>query len=257
LKRKSMAALVSSPVYTALHSQLLDQFSSSSALVGRSYVTERSPIPIIHPSDRLSILPEINRQNVAVMLSDSGHGRVLSVGYWDHALKLHSLESFKELASASNSHLGAITCIETGHPREHVVVTGGRDGTCRVWVFENPALFASFSSDKQVADIEEGSPEATLSCVRVLCGHDSPISAISYSSEMDLVLSGSLSGLLCVHSARKGKHIRTITQAVGHPVDCVLISPQEYLVAHSSAALKLHCFWLNGQHLATVHVTAR
>ena len=34
-------------------------------------------------------------------------------------------------------------------------------------------------------------PESSLVCTHVLCGHNSPVTAISYATDLDIVLSGS------------------------------------------------------------------
>ena len=85
-------------------------------------------------------------------------------------------------------------------------------------------------------------------CAHVLCGHDSPVTSISYATDLDIVLSGSQSGLLCLHSVRKGAFIRSITHILGAPVDLVLATSPGYLIAHSWSTQDMHVFWINGQH---------
>jgi WD40 repeat protein len=52
---------------------------------------------------------------------------------------------------------------------------------------------------------------APLVCVHVLWGHQSPVRCISYSSPLDVVLSGGEDGRLCLHSVRDGSYVRCIT----------------------------------------------
>jgi WD40 repeat protein len=94
-------------------------------------------------------------------------------------------------------------------------------------------------------------------CAHVLCGHDSPVTSISYATDLDIVLSGSQSGLLCLHSVRKGAFIRSITHILGAPVDLVLATSPGYLIAHSWSTQDMHVFWINGQHRATVRTATR
>lgn len=102
-----------------------------------------------------------------------------------------------------------------------------------------------------------GGPEPALVCVHVLCGHQSPVTAISYSTDLDIVLSGSQSGLICLHSVRKGKFMRSISNALGSPVDLVLATSPGYLISHSWTDQSMHVFWINGQYRASVRTTTR
>lgn len=101
-----------------------------------------------------------------------------------------------------------------------------------------------------------------LVCVHVLSGHQSPLTAISYSTDLDVVFSGSQSGLLCLHTARRGQFVRSLrlmADAPGGPtaVDLVLATSPGYLLAHSWENQNLHLFWINGQHRATVRTATR
>lgn len=94
-------------------------------------------------------------------------------------------------------------------------------------------------------------------CAHILCGHNSPVTTISYATDLDIVLSGSQSGLLCLHSVRNGNFIRSITHIIGTPIDIVLATSPGYLVAHSWSNQNMHVFWINGQHRATVRTATR
>ena len=54
-------------------------------------------------------LPIMSHKNVALSVGELGNGRIISVGYWDNSLKVHALDSHREIASNSNGHNGAIT----------------------------------------------------------------------------------------------------------------------------------------------------
>ena len=137
--------------------------------------------------------------------------------------------------------------VELGSQGLPTIVTGGADGTCRVWVLENASLASAFSKDLGGADGDSIDP--VLACLHVLWGHHSPITAISYATDLDILFSASESGLLCVHTVSKGHFVHSITHTEGASVDVVLASSQGYLVAHSWTDLQLHLFWMNGQHL--------
>jgi hypothetical protein len=223
--------------------------------------------------------------------------RIISCGYWDNTIKVHALDSFKEIVSVSSGHLGAITCLEKGSGQ--MLVTGGFDGTIRVWVLEKPALASAFRQESFYAEplptIEElnqinannslstssatlktavnpsalttaanaaaasdadGNPSG-LSCIYVLCGHSSPISALSYSADLDVVLSGGSDGLLCVHTVRRGQYVRCMNEMIGSSIDMVLATNAGYLIAHSWTSLQTRVYWINGQLLHTIHLEDR
>lgn len=222
--------------------------------------------PVAFASSSLSSMSHLN---VALSASEFGQSRVVSCGYWDNSLKIHSVDSLKEVASSSG-HLGAISCVQLGYQGGHTIITGGVDGTCRVWVLEKPSLAAAFTPENyygeySMADTETqtSTSEAAVSgasnplvCVHVLCGHQHPVKCISYSTDLDIVMSGSVSGLLCMHSVRKGAFIRSIKHTVGSSVDLVLVTSPGYLVAYCGDS-QMHLFWVNGQHLLSKHLPDR
>jgi hypothetical protein len=204
-------------------------------------------------------LPVMTCKNVALSVGELG-GRILSCGYWDNSLKVHSLDhgSSREIASSHGGHIGKITSVQLGYQGGHTLVTGGEDGTCRVWVLESPSLASAFSNQYSDDDV---SCDSTLTCVHVLWGHHHPISAISYAHDLDLLLSADISGMLCLHTVRKGNFIRSIDHGLGQtntvPVTAVFTSSPGYLVSHSGDDLKLNLFWVNGQHLESTTVPSR
>lgn len=219
-----------------------------------------SNAPAITASSALSysFTTSINRlssNHVVVSLDDSSSGRIISCGYWDNSLKIHAVDSLKDISSAANSHIGQITCVQAGYQGGITLITGGDDCTCRVWVLENPALALSYAEDG-LHDIDTGYGvvDSNLQCVRVLCGHYTQITAIYYSSDIDIVFSASASGLLCLHSVRQGLYLRSITALLGHHVKVILSTSSGYLVVYSSSHKKLYLFWINGQILKTIEV---
>ena len=198
---------------------------------------------------------QMSASSVALKLTnDLNLGRILTCGYWDQNVKAHSLDSLKEVVSFNGGHIGEITCLELGADG-HMLVTGGEDCTCRVWVLENSSIAAALAEDLHTttfATEDETDADPALVCINVLCGHDTPVCALSYSHNHDLLLSGSQSGLLCLHTVRKGRFIRTIRSLHGVSANVVLLTSPGYLVAHSWMDLSLHLFWLNGQQLGNV-----
>jgi hypothetical protein len=194
---------------------------------------------------------------VALSVSDNSVSRVISCGYWDDALRVYSIETGREVTSAISGHVGAITCVQIDRQGGSTLVTGGADGTCRVWVLENPSVLYSFYDELRPAGIDSGFYDSSLVCLHVLCGHLTPIVDLCYSVDMDIVMSSSEEGTLCLHTVRKGTFIRTVVQRTGIIFDRLHISRQGYMFAHSSKDLTLTSYWINGQELASVRVYSR
>jgi len=55
-----------------------------------------------------------------------------------------------------------------------------------------------------------GSDVSILKCCHVLWGHKAPISCLSFSSDLDVVVSGSTDGVVCVHTVRQGEFVRSL-----------------------------------------------
>jgi hypothetical protein len=80
--------------------------------------------------------------------------RIVTAGYWDNTIKVHSLNEMKEIISVNSGHLGSVTCLENGGVQAdgNIIVTGGFDGTIRVWVLEKPALATAFRVESFYAE---------------------------------------------------------------------------------------------------------
>ena len=257
----------SSSIYTSTQESFDDLFTSTP-----SRAVSRRPSEITTGAALLTSCSSLSHMNVALNINEVGAGRIITCGYWDNSLKVHSVETLREIGSSKLGHQGAITCVQQGAAGDaHTLITGGVDGTCRVWICEKQHLVAAYSPEPYFADVDseevntpggDGSTPAasastsaaanaagSLSCVHVLWGHQSPVRCLSYSSILDMVLSGGEDGRLCLHSVRSGRYVRSITHAEGSSIDLVVASAPGYLVAHSWADLQIHVFWLNGQHL--------
>lgn len=276
-KRSPFTKSRSASLYTSTQESFDQLFTSESAR--QTATTSRSTRVGSSP---LSSCRTLTHMNVAMSIGEVGTGRIVTCGYWDNSLKVHSLETMRDVASSKLGHQGAITCVQQGGSTDaYTVITGGVDGTCRVWIFEKAFLASAYTPDPYFAEIDSeetsaqgadssaaaaaaaaaaasaGTMQSPLYCVHILWGHQSPVRCLSYSSVLDLCLSGGEDGRLCVHSVRSGKYIRSITHCEGSTVDLVLASAQGYLVAHSWSDLNIHVFWLNGQHLLSTTLPCR
>ena len=73
-----------------------------------------------------SKLSEISCRNIALSVGELGQGRIVSCGYWDNCLKVHALDSLREVASVNSGHLGEIVCVQLGYQGGHTLITGVR-----------------------------------------------------------------------------------------------------------------------------------
>ena len=142
---------------------------------------------------------------------------LLSCGYWDDTVKMHSVDNLKLLSSDLGGHRGPIQCLAMGTDGA-VMVTGGQDATCRVWVVDHLdmalALHDGYTQTSLGIPDDSGS---LLKLCHVLWGHAQPISCLAVSCELDAVVSGDLGGVICVHTIRRGELVRSIIPKAGYP----------------------------------------
>lgn len=141
----------------------------------------------------------------------AGHGAdssllLLSCDAFENVVKVHSIETLKLQQSVSGGHRGRINCIQVSEDGA-LMVTGGDDATCRVWVVEHDAL-ATAITDGYVSSL--GLDDDEITCAHVLLGHVSPITCVAICSKLDVVVSGSKDGSICIHNVRSGKFVRSL-----------------------------------------------
>lgn len=219
-------------------------------------------------------LPLFCNRNVALVVGDGGFGRIVTCGFWDNSIRVHSVDQLREVAINTQTNSSAFTCVQYGSPRGCTFVSGSSDGLCRVWILEKPDLANAFTAQSDSSNTNTttaqqiqaqllGQPSqmtddnTLLVCAHVLWGHFSPITAISYNSDLELVLSGSASGILCIHSAKNGAFVRSIDFLRGKSIDVLVLTSSGYIVAHSWDDKMLHLFWVNGNHITSANVSER
>eukprot|EP00536_Pseudo-nitzschia_multiseries_P005147 jgi/Psemu1/303133/fgenesh1_kg.93_\ len=136
---------------------------------------------------------------------------LVSCGYWDNTIKVHSTDAWKLEASDDGGHRGVIRCLAIGGDGG-IFVTGGEDCTCRVWVVDHPEMAAVLSDGyMQTALGRPPNENQILTCCHVLIGHESAISCVALSSELDIAASGSVGGRICIHILRTGEFVRSFS----------------------------------------------
>ena len=158
---------------------------------------------------------------------------IISCGYWDNSIKVHSTDAWKLECREAGGHYGRIRCLSVADDGGFMV-TGGQDSTCRVWVIDNPDLAVSLADGYiQTALGHSTDGEHILCCCHVLWGHEGPVSCVHLSSDLDVVVSGSLDGRICVHTLRRGEFIRSFkpaTKPTSSPVPINKVALDEVLI---------------------------
>lgn len=122
----------------------------------------------------------------------SPDGRVLfTAGHWDNSVRWSTVSQHQVLPrGVLYQHKNVITCLEVAG---RYVVTGARDTTVVVW-----------KCGKGGGGGLKPHPAA------ILYGHNSEVTCVALSAELDLVVSGSSEGILLVHTLKEGTYVRTL-----------------------------------------------
>jgi len=199
--------------------------------------------------------------NASNSSSDSSY-LLMSCGYFDDCVKIHSFDSLQLLSSQNGGHRGRINCLAVGNEGE-MMVTGGADATCRIWVVDHDVLAAAIADGGvKSTPVREGLEETKCLIAHVLLGHVSPLSCVAICTKLDVVVSGSQDGSICIHNIRSGKFIRSLHIARevqescagnGIPVKKLAIHMDGYFVAHFCDG-SLHVLSINGQQLCSTQL---
>jgi len=187
----------------------------------------------------------------------------VSSGYWDNTVKVHSIEGMKnrsgevKLRSSENGgHRGPILCLDIGRDGA-LMVTGGQDATCRVWVVDHPDMSIALSDGyvkTALGGTADSNKDHLLSCCHILWGHETAVTCLSLSSDLDITVSGSIDGTICVHTVRRGKFVRSIrlsrlsASRQKPAVRKIVLDDHGTFVAHTEDG-GLHAYTINGAFL--------
>ena len=131
-----------------------------------------------------------------------------------------------------------ITCLvldSTGN----ILVTGSRDTTCVIWNL-------SVTNDHDLTSFIH--PE------RILCGHTNEITCVAVSSELDLVVSGSLDGTCNIYTIEHGIYLRTLrpTDHRNDPIVNLRLSEERHILIQTGAGdSHLFLYSINGVLIRT------
>jgi WD40 repeat protein len=188
---------------------------------------------------------------------------LLRCDYFDSTISVFSTEAPQREYKCNWLHRGPITCIAVGE--NGLVVTGGNDATCRVYILDHPEMVMALlesTTTNSFRDIMESDQIQRLACIQVLWGHNSSIQSICVSSLLDIVVSGGTDGTICVHKALSGELIRFIDLWSSEEADVTMATRKRgirriavckwgLLVIHSEDGM-LHKGTVNGDILLSV-----
>lgn len=167
---------------------------------------------------------------------------VFSGGHWDWSVRVYSLLKSKMIRSFTH-HTDIITCL-TLDSTGYVLVTGSRDNTCIVWNI-------SSDDDQNVNNINDPGSNSFLSPTVTLYGHTSEITCIGVSTELDLVVSGSLDGTCNIHTVENGIYVRTL-KPIGDPIINLQLSNERHILIQTEKHdTHLFLYSINGNLIQT------
>lgn len=185
---------------------------------------------------------------------------ILSCGYFDDTIKVHSADGSKMLSSENGGHQGLIRCLAVGQDGAFMI-TGGSDCTTRLWVIDHSDMSAALSDGfVQTALGGTYDGEQFISCCHVLWGHDQPVCCVGLDCNSDIGVSGSESGRVCIYKLRKGEFIRAFNPpplsntANTGAVSKLAVGTEGKIVVHMHDK-GLHTFTVNAERLCSVDAT--
>jgi len=178
---------------------------------------------------------------------------LVSCGYWDNTIKVHSTDGWKLESSDSGGHRGPIRCLAIGADGG-LLVTGGEDCTCRVWIVDFPEMAMTISDGYLQTELgRHPNEDQILVPCHVLFGHESAISCIALSSELDITVSGSIRGHIVIHTLRTGEFVRSFSPSLNCDVHVTKIVLEEHgRIVIQMGDRRLYTYTINGTCLCSV-----
>ncbi|CAF4116210.1 unnamed protein product [Rotaria sp. Silwood2] len=191
-----------------------------------------------------SLSSSINITSHLFALSHDGKF-IFSGGHWDWSLCIYSLAKSKTISSIIY-HTDIITCLaldSTGY----ILVTGSRDRTCVIW-------YLSLNDNRHIINISDQDPTSIITPEMALYGHTAEITCVCVSSELDLVVSGSLDGTCNIYTLEHGIYVRTLrpTDTNCDPIVNLKLSDERHiLVQTKDKDTHLFLYSINGYLIRT------
>lgn len=187
-----------------------------------------------HLGDNFSQKMKI-RWNCFVTTVDSKF--LIVCGFWDNSFRVFSTDSAK-IVQIIFGHYGVVTCLarsECNITSDCYVVSGSADCTVLLWHW-------NARSQAIVGEGDIATPRATLT------GHEQPVTTVVISAELGLVVSGSTSGPVLVHTTF-GDLLRSLVPPDGFDnPQCAVMSREGIIVVNYDKG-KIAAFTINAKNL--------
>ncbi|XP_077235133.1 WD-40 repeat family protein / beige-like protein [Tasmannia lanceolata] len=188
---------------------------------------------------------------------------LITGGHADNSVKLISSDGAKTIETALG-HCAPVTCLALS-PDSNYLVTGSRDTTLILWRIHR----ASPSHSRNISGPSNSTPNSTNvpqtggtsnsieyttrrrrieGPIHVLRGHLREILCCCINSDLDIIVSCSLSSNILLHSVRRGRLIRTLADVEAHGV---CLSSEGVIMSWNESKRKLSTFTVNGVPIAT------
>nr|XP_048321218.1 BEACH domain-containing protein C2 [Ziziphus jujuba var. spinosa] len=188
---------------------------------------------------------------------------IITGGHVDNSIRLVSSDGAKTLETAYG-HCAPVTCLGLS-PDSNYLVTGSRDTTVLLWRIHRAFTSDSSSISEASTGISSSSSGSNLSSmladktrrrrvegpIQVLRGHHREILCCCVSSDLGIVVSGSHSSDVLVHSIRRGRLVRRLAGVEAHSV---CISSEGVIMTWNKSENSLNTFTLNGVMIASVRL---
>ncbi|CAF1147923.1 unnamed protein product [Rotaria sordida] len=167
---------------------------------------------------------------------------VFSGGHWDWSLRVYSLLKSKMVGSLIH-HTDIITCL-TLDSTGCILVTGSRDTTCVIWNI-------SLHDNRHLNNLSDQEYNSLISPNITLYGHPTEVTCICVSTELDLVISGSLDGSCNIHTVEHGIYLRTL-RPIGDPIMNLQLSDERHILIQTEKDdTHLFLYTINGDLVRT------
>ncbi|RWS27888.1 neurobeachin-like protein 1 [Leptotrombidium deliense] len=183
----------------------------------------------VNPITLSPIHPSIKLNYKILTLTPSGK-TLIAAGFWDDTIRCYKVSLHSPFLSATVvGHSDLVTCLAIDSLGKYLV-SGSKDHTCKVWQLDENENVSS-------------------KCTQTLIGHNSEITSVCVSVELDTVVSASISAVVNVFSLLQGIHLHTL-QAT-QPVNSVAINDLGYIIVQSGVR-SVDVYSINGKHLCSL-----
>ncbi|XP_058789390.1 neurobeachin isoform X7 [Phymastichus coffea] len=228
------AATVQSPSYADTpQAQAANQPLSMDPILSQT-ANSSNPALRRHLGDNFSQKLKI-RSNCFVTTVDSRF--LIACGFWDNSFRVFSTETAK-IVQIVFGHYGVVTCLsrsECNITSDCYIASGSADCTVLLWHW-------NARTQTIVGEGETPAPRATLT------GHEQPVTAVVISAELGLVVSGSHSGPVLVHTTF-GDLLRSLEPPNGFSSPENIAMSREGVIVVNYERGHVAAFTINGKRL--------